>query len=73
MLISLEGHNIHYVLHFRFLASNNEAKYEALIAGLKLIQEMKVEIIEVYGDSQLVVCQVIRDYQAKGRRMLAYL
>ena len=26
MLISLEGHKIHYVIHFGFKASNNEAK-----------------------------------------------
>lgn len=30
-------------------------------------------MIEVYSDSQLVVCQVIGDYQARGGRMLAYL
>ena len=34
MLISPEGHKIHYALRFEFLTSNNEAKYEALIAGL---------------------------------------
>ena len=50
MLISLEGHNIHYAVRFRFPASNNEAEYEALIAGLKLAQDMKV-VIEVYSDS----------------------
>ena len=40
MLISLEGHKIHYSLHFGFQASNNKAKYEALIAGLYLAREL---------------------------------
>ncbi|PON74930.1 Ribonuclease H [Parasponia andersonii] len=73
VLISPEGHNIHYALRFKFPVSNNEAEYEALIAGLKLAQKMKAEMIEVYSDSQLVVCQVIGDYQARGERMIAYL
>ncbi|PON34666.1 Ribonuclease H, partial [Parasponia andersonii] len=73
VLISPEGHNIHCALCFKFPVSNNEVEYEALIAGLKLAQEMKVEIIEVYSDSQLVVCQVKGDYQVRGERMMAYL
>ncbi|PON44644.1 Ribonuclease H, partial [Parasponia andersonii] len=36
VLISPKGHNIHYALRFKFPALNNEAEYEALIAGLKL-------------------------------------
>ena len=36
MLISLEGHKIHYAIHFEFQASNNEAEYEALIGGLRM-------------------------------------
>ena len=42
VLISLEGHKIHCVLHFGFQASNNEAEHEALIVGLKLTKELKV-------------------------------
>ena len=42
---------MHCALRFGFQASNNEAEYEVLIAGLKLAKEMKVESIEIYGDS----------------------
>ena len=51
-------------LKFEFKASNNEAEYEALIAGLNLTKKMKVESLEVYSDSQLIVCQVTDEYQA---------
>lgn len=37
---------------------NNMAKYEALIIGLRLATELKIEAIQVYNDSQLVVNQV---------------
>ena len=56
ILISPEGHQMHCALRFGFKASNNEAEYEALIAGLKLAREMKVESLKIYNDSQLVVC-----------------
>ena len=62
MLIRLEGHKIHYSPHFRFLASNNKAEYEVLIAGLKLEKELRVDNLKVYSDSQLVVNQVNETY-----------
>ena len=41
MLISPKGHKITCALRFSFKASNNEAEYEALLAGLRLAKEMK--------------------------------
>ena len=35
-LISPKGNKIHCAIRFGFKTSNNEAKYEALIAGLRL-------------------------------------
>ena len=64
---------MHCALRFGFKASNKEAKYEALIAGLKLAREMKVESLEIYNDSQLIVCQVTDEYQARGEKMAAHL
>ena len=43
ILVSPKGHRIHCALRFGFKASNNKADYEALIAGLELAKEMKVE------------------------------
>ena len=58
---------------FRFKASNNEAEYEALIAGLELAKEMKVESLNIFSNSQLVVCQISDEYQAREEKMTAYL
>ena len=40
ILISPKGHKIHYAIRFGFKVSNNEAEYEALIAGLRLALEL---------------------------------
>ncbi|KAL1207511.1 hypothetical protein V5N11_007103 [Cardamine amara subsp. amara] len=56
-----------------FSASNNEAKYEALIAGLRLANGIGAQEVITYCDSQLVVNQFNGDYKAKDVRMEAYL
>ena len=73
ILVNPEGHRVHYTLRFNFKASNNEAEYKALIVGLKLAKEMKVESLQIYSDSQLIVCQVTDEYQTHNEKMAAYL
>ncbi|CAL9006205.1 unnamed protein product [Prunus brigantina] len=51
---------IEYAIRFQFRASNNEAKYEALLAGLRLAQHTGAEWLLIYSDSQLVVNQARR-------------
>ena len=43
ILTSPEGIDIEYALKFGFQASNNEAKYEVVIAGLNLAHSMEVD------------------------------
>ncbi|XP_021986816.1 uncharacterized protein LOC110883338 [Helianthus annuus] len=52
--------------------TNNEAEYEALIAGLRLAKEMKVQKLEVFTDSLLVSSQVIDSYIAKEPNIKRY-
>ena len=73
ILVSPEGHRMHCTLRFRFKASNNETEYEALITGLNLAKEIKVESLEIYSNSQLVVFRVTDEYQVQGEKMAAYL
>jgi len=49
-------------LKLNFRASNNQAEYEALIAGLKLAREVGAKWIRCYTDSQLVQGQVANIY-----------
>ncbi|CAL8991543.1 unnamed protein product [Prunus brigantina] len=50
---------IEYAIRFQFRASNNEAEYEALLAGLRLAQHTGAERLLICSDSQLVVNQQI--------------
>ena len=68
-----EGIDIEYALRYGFQASNNEAKYEAVIVGLNLDHSMEVDQLEVCSDFQLVVKQIEDTYKAKGEKMILYL
>ncbi|XP_072084723.1 uncharacterized protein [Arachis hypogaea] len=59
-------------LQFRFNASNNQAEYEALLAGLKLAQQLKIPHITAYCDSSLVVHQIKGEYQIKDPLLEKY-
>jgi len=74
--VILEGSDgllIEQALHFAFKASNNQAKYEALIAGMLLAKEMGARRLLAKSDSLLVTRQVTGEYQAKDPQMVAYL
>ena len=49
-----KGITIEQSLRFDFKASNNQTKYEALIANLQLAKEMGANPFTVKNDSQLV-------------------
>ncbi|GJQ90430.1 reverse transcriptase domain-containing protein [Tanacetum coccineum] len=68
-----DGVEFTYALRFEFKALNNEAKYEALLAGLRIADSMGVRGIEAFLDSKLVENQMIDLYQAKEDAMQRYL
>ena len=56
-----------------FKASNNEAEYEAIIAGIKLCYATGADSVKAFSDSQLVVSQLNDGYEAKDNTMSAYV
>uniref|UniRef100_A0A2N9H4Y6 Uncharacterized protein n=1 Tax=Fagus sylvatica TaxID=28930 RepID=A0A2N9H4Y6_FAGSY len=73
ILVSPEKDKFEYAIQLRFRATNNEAEYEALLAGLKLSKKMGVKNLTVKSDSQLVVGQIKGEYEAREDRMKKYL
>ena len=73
VLATLEGYLLEQSIRFGFAASNNEAEYEALIAGLQRAKELGVENLNIRSDSQLVVNQIKGVFEAKDPRMAKYL
>ena len=64
---------IEQALRFAFKASNNQAEYEALIAGMLLAKEMRAKGLLAKSESLLVTGQVTGEYQAKDPQIAAYL
>ncbi|KAL0308970.1 UNVERIFIED_CONTAM: hypothetical protein Sradi_5839300 [Sesamum radiatum] len=52
--------------------SNNVAEYQALILGLEIAVDAKQLPLKVYGDSQLVVNQLLGLYEVKKPELLPY-
>jgi len=50
-------------------ATNNQAEYEALLLGLEQAKQLHAETIDFYLDSELVVCQMKREYKIKDKNL----
>ena len=68
-----DGIQVEQSLRFNFKASNNQAEYEALLAGMTLASEMEAKHLQVKSDSQLVVSQVQGEFQTKEEQLVKYL
>ncbi|GJX43355.1 reverse transcriptase domain-containing protein [Tanacetum coccineum] len=73
ILTNPEGVEFTYAMRFTFEATNNEAEYEALIAGLRIAEQMGVKNLQAHVDSRLVANQVNGSYVAKESGMIQYL
>jgi len=73
--IVLEGPNeivLEQSLRFKFRVSNNQAEYEAMVAGLTLAREMGVTRIICRTDSRLTVGHLTGEFQVKDPLLLQY-
>jgi len=61
VLVPPTGETIRHAIKFHSI-TNNEAKYEAVIAGLELARELGINQIVIKSDSQLVVNQMLGTY-----------
>ena len=76
MLISQIGDKLHYVLQLKFpeedKASNNDAEYEAFLHGMKMALACGATRLMIYGDSNLIVQQTMKECDVKSENMMAY-
>ena len=61
-----------YMVHLHFPSSKNVAEYEALINGLCITIELGIRCLDIRGDSQLVVNQVMKESCYHNAKMEAY-
>lgn len=69
-LFSMDGEKIAQQAKAIGLATNNIAEYSALIEAMKMATEMGIKILNVIGDSELMVRQVSGVYKIKNVEIL---
>ncbi|KAL0415989.1 UNVERIFIED_CONTAM: Transposon Ty3-G Gag-Pol polyprotein [Sesamum latifolium] len=72
VLESPQGDKFEYAIKLEYPSSNNEAEYEAFLAGGELALAAGARKIVIYSDSQLVVNQVRGSYEARDEKMAKY-
>ncbi|XP_073358273.1 uncharacterized protein [Aegilops tauschii subsp. strangulata] len=72
VLVSPKGDRLSNVLEIHFDSSNNEAEYEALLYGLRMAISPGIRRLMVYGDSDLVVNQVMKGWDIRSPAMTGY-
>jgi ribonuclease HI len=72
LFISPLGVHMCYIIWLYFPASNNIAEYEALVTGLRITVELGVRHLDVRGDSQLMIDQVMKSSSCRDPKMEAY-
>lgn len=74
--VILEGpnrENCEAAIQLKFITTNNEAEYEAIIASINMAREMGVKNLEVKSDSQMVIEHIKGEYEARGDKMKRHL
>ena len=72
LLITPEKEMIPFSLKLDFQCTHNMAEYEALIQGLRILQDFNVKRVHAFGDSLLVISQVKAEWQVKDQKLLPY-
>jgi len=72
LFVSPLGVHMRYVIRIHFAASNNIAEYEALVNSLKISIELGVRRLDIRGNSQLVIDQVMKASNCHDPKMEAY-
>jgi ribonuclease HI len=65
VLISPQGSNYEFSIPIEKTSTNNQAEYQAVLKGIKLMREVNAEVVEIFGDSQLVINQLAGEYECK--------
>jgi ribonuclease HI len=72
LLISPQGEQLKYILQIQYKASNNGAKYEALVHGLQIEVSLGIKRLLVFDDSKVVIKQVNKEWDCVKDTMDAY-
>jgi ribonuclease HI len=72
VFISLLGVRMRYMVRLHFPMSNNMVEYEALINGLHITIELGIRQLDIRGDSQLIINQVMKESSYHNPKIAMY-
>ncbi|KAA3486505.1 Retrovirus-related Pol polyprotein from transposon 297 family [Gossypium australe] len=72
VLVSPNGDHYPFTCKLDFDCTNNMAEYEACIMGLRAAIERKIRVLEVYGDSTLVIYQLRGEWETRDPKLINY-
>jgi len=72
VLISPRGRKYEFSLPIVATSTNNQAEYQALIKGLEWLREAQADVVEVFGDSMLVINQLAGSYECRSEILITY-
>ncbi|XP_070020297.1 uncharacterized protein [Nicotiana sylvestris] len=72
VFVTSQGEVLPYSFTLMQLCSNNVVEYQALILGLEMDVELKRLQLQVFGDSKLVVNQLLGSYEVKKPELRPY-
>ncbi|XP_074290617.1 uncharacterized protein LOC141617332 [Silene latifolia] len=72
LLISPDGAHTPLSVKLDFGVTNNEAEYEACILGLRAAAALGIKNLRVYGDSSLVINQILGKWKVKSEGLALY-
>ncbi|XP_004304980.1 PREDICTED: uncharacterized protein LOC101315261 [Fragaria vesca subsp. vesca] len=67
------GDRFSYSFQLDFKCTNNQAEYEALIIGLEILLDLGVREVQIFGDSLLVVNQLVEKFKCLSSSIEPYL
>ncbi|XP_004289360.1 PREDICTED: uncharacterized protein LOC101296525 [Fragaria vesca subsp. vesca] len=67
------GDRFSYSFQLDFKCTNNQAEYEALIIGLEILLNLGVREVQIFGDSLLVVNQLVEKFKCLSSSIEPYL
>jgi ribonuclease HI len=72
LFVSPLGEHMRYAVRLHFPASNNMAEYKALLCSLRIAIETNIKRLDIRGDSELMIDQVMKNASCHDDKMEAY-
>ena len=72
VLILPRGRKYEFSLLIVARSTNNQTEYKALMKGLELLREIRADAVEIFGDSMLVINQLIGIYECRSEVLISY-